>query len=484
MRTTTTLAVLGLAGLLSAQVTEFTLYPNGLIYSEAAMGQLHHIVDSLNLRFKVCPADRVYQALPQGLVRLVSMSTGPVKAVAKDMRAGMPLEELKKRHPSVKPAAERRCAFLTYAGEEGMRTTVVPISFSNSMHGFFHMDGDPLSEPGPQQGRWLVDESSYDGKTYLEAVWIVEEPVRTPLPERYGRLVQYVDCMIDTTQQVHPAKASRWHRGEGKTTPSSEELDRMLKRTVTAERPKWDEEATEAERMAAYMDYEAARDRQLDSLARKPGFLAVLELACNETAAVGTGDPFLEELAERNGLHAQALALKRNRRVVGMCSMDSSPRRHALSIATLAAESVQWDIFLRAHLDILNDRFDRVSDGSYAYGARETYVRELEDLELAVPDLLLGSLLHVDNVSTGHYVASANRTGRAITEAKEAEAIAERLLTMIADPDLDLYNRAIAYYAFLNYNGHLKEETAQARNEQALTEAMAGLPKELVGKRR
>ena len=159
-------------------------------------------------------------------------------------------------------------------------------------------------------------------------------------------------------------------------------------------------------------------------------------------------------------------------------------RLHALDIATLAAESVNWDIFLRAHLDILNDRFDRASDGSYAQAGRQTYVMELEELEIAVPDLLLGTLLRAENTSAGHYVASANRTGRAITEAKEAEAIAARLLAMIADPELDLYNRAVLYYAYLNYNGHLEDEALQARNEKALEEAMASIAKELRGKRR
>ncbi|MBK8615488.1 MAG: hypothetical protein IPN85_18995 [Flavobacteriales bacterium] len=38
---------------------------------------------------------------------------------------------------------------------------------------------------------------------------------------------------------------------------------------------------------------------------------------------------------------------------------------------------------------------------------------------------------------------------------------------MIADPELDLYNRAVLYYAYLNYNGHLEDEALQARNEKA-----------------
>ena len=209
-----------------------------------------------------------------------------------------------------------------------------------------------------------------------------------------------------------------------------------------------------------------------------------LDEAVQATLKDRAGDPFLQELVVRYGRPADALALKRNRRVWGSCSMDDSPRLHTLDIATLAAESVNWDIFLRAHLDILNDRFDRASDGSYAQAGRQTYVLELEELEIDVPDLLLGTLLRAENTNAGHYVASANRTGRASTEAKEAGAIAARLLAMIADPELDLYNRAVLYYAYLNYNGHLQDEAVQERNEKALELALAGIPKELRGKRR
>lgn len=59
----------------------------------------------------------------------------------------------------------------------------------------------------------------------------------------------------------------------------------------------------------------------------------------------------------------------RSIKVIGGCSQDSSPRDHAVNIALLSAETNNWSVFLKAHLDIMNDRFERVSDGSYAWGA-------------------------------------------------------------------------------------------------------------------
>lgn len=481
MRTAPLAFSLLLATAACPQSGEFTVHPNGYIYSEAAMGQLHRIVDSLNIRFRACPADRVYRSLPHASTRALSLSGERVKAVVRDMEAGMAWEEIVKRHPGIKVGPERPCAFLHYQSDGDPVTAVVPISFSSSMRESIDVEG----KVELQKGKWLMERSSYDKKEYLEAMVITGDPVWPALPERYGRLVQYVDCLIDTTQRIYSPNAG-WD-GRGRSSggpPAVEQFLRMADKAVTVKYPEWSDALGADAYARARAHYETERLRQLDSLAADPSFGEALDEAVQAALTQHKGGEQLEELVERYGRKADALALKRERRVMGMCSMDDSPRRHALDIATLAAETVNWDIFLRSHLDILNDRFSRASDGSYAWAARQTYVHELEDLEIAVPDLLLGTLLHADNVSEGHYTASANRTGRAITEAKDAEAIAERMLAMIADPELDLYNRAIIYYAFLNYNGHLEDTAVQQRNEQALDAAMAGLPKEVVGKRR
>ncbi|MBK7503592.1 MAG: hypothetical protein IPI52_00240, partial [Bacteroidetes bacterium] len=74
----------------------------------------------------------------------------------------------------------------------------------------------------------------------------------------------------------------------------------------------------------------------------------------------------------------------RSTKVVGGCSQDSRPREHAINIAMLSAEVTNWEVFLKSHLDIMNDRFDRMSDGSYAYAQRKTYIKELEELDINV----------------------------------------------------------------------------------------------------
>lgn len=166
----------------------------------------------------------------------------------------------------------------------------------------------------------------------------------------------------------------------------------------------------------------------------------------------------------------------RNTEVIGMCSMDSSPRDHAINIAVLSAETTNWEVFLKAHLDIMNDRFSRVSDGSYAWDARQTYIRELEELDINVHDLIFGITLRIENAADNHYYGSIGRTGRALAETENRELIENAMLRMIEDDQLDDYNRALIYFLFLNYNHNLQDESIQEENITKLKLSVDYLP--------
>lgn len=173
---------------------------------------------------------------------------------------------------------------------------------------------------------------------------------------------------------------------------------------------------------------------------------------------------------------ANLLDEMRSTRVVGGCSMDSRPREHAVHIALLSAETNHWEVFLKAHLDIMNDRFERVSDGSYAWAQRSTYIKELEELNINVPDLILGISFRIENPAANHYYGSIGRLGRALSETQNRNEIEKAMLSMISDSDLDTYNRLIFYFLFLNYNYYIKDETVKKENDAKLATAIKTLP--------
>lgn len=162
--------------------------------------------------------------------------------------------------------------------------------------------------------------------------------------------------------------------------------------------------------------------------------------------------------------------------VTGGCSQDRRPREHAINIALLSAETANWEVFLKSHLDIMNDRFARVSDGSYAWAKRKTYIRELEELEINVPDLILGISLRIENPAKNHYFGNLGRLGRAITESQNKVQFESQILHMIEDNELDIYNRVLAYFLFRSYTNYIEEETERKRKVEDLKFSIATLP--------
>lgn len=148
----------------------------------------------------------------------------------------------------------------------------------------------------------------------------------------------------------------------------------------------------------------------------------------------------------------------RGTRVVGGCSQDSRPRTHAINIAMVSAEAQDWKVFLRAHLDVMNDRFDRVSDGSYAWSKRKTYIKELEEININVIDLILGISFRINDPSSNHYFGSIGRLGRSLAETNNKEIVEKELFALMNDKELDLYNRLIVYFILDHYIHNLKAE--------------------------
>lgn len=173
---------------------------------------------------------------------------------------------------------------------------------------------------------------------------------------------------------------------------------------------------------------------------------------------------------------AKLLDKMRSTRVVGSCSMDSRPREHAINIALLSAETFNWEVFLKSHLDIMNDRFERMSDGSYAWDQRNTYIKELEELNINVIDLILGISFRIENPASNHYYGSIGRVGRALSETKNRNEIEQAMLSVISDSELDYYNRLLFYFLFKNYNYYIKDETIKKESNEKLAKAVATLP--------
>jgi hypothetical protein len=288
--------------------------------------------------------------------------------------------------------------------------------------------------------------------------------------------------MVDTTVQIFYPKASESPmRYETEEVSVVKELMNYIDK-VTHKPIITTEIGSYENYIKKYEVWDSLRVFRVDSLKEHdPAFNKLFDQAIKSIEKGRTNNE-LEEYVGRYYSKKLELELKRNRIVVGGCSRDNAPRYHAQRIALLAAETVNWEIFLRAHLDIMNDRFERMSDASYAWEGRKTYIKELEVLDINVLDLLLGISLRIENPSKNHYYGSISRLGRALSETGKNAKIEAKILQMISDRTLDDYNRILMYYLFLNYNYNLESKEKQAENKIKLTEAVKTLPAYLATK--
>ena len=455
-----------------SQTNEFTVHANGLIYDESTMQKLGNIVDSLNLKFRSCDLAHPYYANPQGMAHIVDI---PNKTILKAVQDGISFTTFAAKYPQQVKQRDVwivKTRYENYAGKKIIEYGMLPSG------GYQPSIEVKDKKSNDKDSGWVVDE---DGAT----AFYIEKLERRELPFDYARLVQYVDCMIDTTAEIYFPKA------KGAVYQRVDETSDAYRFVTWAEtfphKPKYpdyeklNEHNMDSAYNAYYTRYERWNSLRLVELDRKMNtstyWRDLLVTAADEAIATGNSDAQFEFYVSRYLSKETALKLMRSRRVIGNCSQDQSPRYHAMNICQLAAETTKWDIFLRSHLDIMNDRFERQSDGSYAWAGRKTYLKELEALDIPAIDLLIGTSLRVSNVSDNHYWSSIGRTGRALTDASDKDALEARLVTMISDDKLDPYNRLLMAYLFSNYIHHLDDESRKNSSQEKLENAVETMPK-------
>jgi hypothetical protein len=430
---------------------EFATQSNGLMYADSSMKMLGHMVDSLNLRFKVCDLSRTYYSNPQGKLWSITFfsASDDMKDLRIDLDNNMSLKDLLNKYKSE-----------TYRIDTSL--FVIETSIGKESQEIYYLTGTPsagyktaysvneLKKKLPA-GKWvyLFKPKKESHPTNFVTAFQIPQPLKQePIPVEYARYIQYVDCMIDTNTQVFLAQEPHYVF-MAKDNKGVKEMNDYLNNKMHLVKKKND----------YHYDYltEEKAEFAKSHLRKDAHFMELLGSAIDSCIANDSGNEPIDDLAAAFISKKKALELKRHRIVVGSCSQDQSPRLHARDIAILAAETNSWDIFLRAHLDIMNDRFQRVTDGSYAYAGRKTYLKELEELNLDVVDLILGLSLHATNLPDYHYQGTVWRLGWAMSESKDKDLFENKVLQMLKDDRLDDFNKGLVLILLQSYLNQLDD---------------------------
>jgi hypothetical protein len=419
------------------QQKEMDIY-DGLMYASTDIQEMKKTTDSLNLRYLECVANPVYYSWPQTqamLIKLKVLQKHAEKVVSR-LKQNIPLEQIYREIPEVVAEDSTHVVLARRPRDTKYDKEDETVLYSGNGNGFnnFRFSGQLI------WGSYIFDSDNMGKYTFI-SVWRLDKPFSTvQLPQEYAKMIQYVDCMIDTNMVLMLDKGRSY---EEDNLP----LD-SLKMLVFLKRHK----LPTGDRKVKYIDLEEADEQYVrEEFNNNPRIRQLFSNAVKEALEKGNGSTELESLAEGLCSKDTILLMKRSRIVVGSCSMDDAPRRHARDIATLAAQTHQWPVFIRAHLDIMNDHFQRMSDGSYAQPMRKTYLRELELLDIPAQKLLLGSVLQLSNVPESHYYGNIRRIGRAFTESEHAADFEKTVKAYMKDEQLDPFNKCLFFLLYASY---------------------------------
>lgn len=482
----TTLVKLALTLLISFWATrsytqEFKEHPNGLIYDNKTITALRSIVDSQNIKYRKYDKWKEYRSQPQAYCNTISLDSGNIKQAVADIKNNISFDSFCKKHKLA--AVRQNLLVLKYLskGYNGKPEVIFPIVKTDKYEDDFFTSRDTTLLKRQVRNKWVF--SYWKGDEYtpesLRALHFSTEFISQVIPYDLAKMIQYVDCLIDTNISILDSRAAQKLTDTStvsKETPRRKLLESYI--NVETNKPNLKQSGYEA-----YHKWNSQKDSLIENvLSTREEFRSLVLDAIDEAISLSISDEEIEKLAYKFDTKQRTLQLKRNRKVIGRCSGDTEPREHAQQIATLAAETGNRDIFLRAHLDVLNDGFDRITDGSYEWAGRHTYIRELEKLNVDVVSLLLGTAFSIDNPSDNHYVGSIGRIGRAFSESATLEKVEAAIAAAIKNEQLDDYNRIRIYYLYRSYIYYLMDTARKRKNVAALRKLITTFPPQIRSK--
>lgn len=457
-----------------SQLPDFPLHSNGLLYSDTLMSRLRHLADSMRSRSGVARAEGDYYSPKQTTGRLVRLDTGDIYGAYKDLAKGISLEELVRKYPQAEVDDKIVVMLDERPGYQAAGNAYYYNLMANDPYasaGRIILSTDEYYKPIANRplnyragensginGNCVFVESTephthrgkFSTEAYVYAFYLDGVPTAVRLPKTAMRLIRHRDRMLDTAIGVY-YKNAQYASLDFRNVdfgPAQKAFDDYIERRGTP---------------VAAVD---------------TGFQRLLAAAVTEVEEKNYY-PFiyLERYMDSYSPRA-ALEIRRRWRPVMMDNFgELIPRLYNMHIAWLAAGLGNWPVFLHAQLAVAIDPYGEYPDPSRP-GHRSVFLRELEELNIGVDDILLGNVLA--NTWPDPGFSGVNLLGKALAlEGGDRRRLEEKVLKLIADKGLDDYHRLAMHYLFLNYIGFLPAGPARIKASSRLERADRTLPEYL-----
>lgn len=446
------------------------------LYGENAIAHFSDIVDSIHFKLDKSPLSLKYYSLYQGVGQYFHLIGSEADKIQADIEDHLPLHKLLLKYPSIQMEPAQLIVTTLIQNEDKKEVKVFngcPLRAEPTIHHSIMLDPDNTDQQ--KSDNWIYEV----GKTgnYIHGYYLIKPIEKFNIPASYVKMLHYADNLIDTSQLV--MKEEAFIQEDIRPIRHMPNISQFMKYAHhTASTHKHNEISLERLSAQVPRDDPSRYSQNSSSPSFETTFQQYLSQAISEALNENWSSEVFEAYVEQYYDKALALELKRKRFVKPIDSQDRSNIHHAEQIARLAAETRNWNIFLRTHLDLMNGYFPGMISVPLEKEVFCEYVKVLELLNLKVPELLIGTLIEKEasEIDHFHYRSNIQKVAWALSESTNQLEIETLLTKMIGDNSLDPFNRLNMYYVFGMYYQNLAHSGRGSEIQRQFDTALAQLP--------
>ncbi|KAA1244082.1 hypothetical protein [Aquimarina sp. RZ0] len=316
------------------------------------------------------------------------------------------------------------------------------------------------------------------GNTTVSGFLLRNNFITKKIPLKYKSYIAYTDKIIDPDFNLF-IKSDNNNTSNFASTKVFDDLSKYYQRATN--KPVYDKDK-----------YDAYLDQQKKWLQKKRFFsdslfkhdtifqqklFAAIDFAKENKTSNTDLEFFIGQLISKK----TAINFMRKNPRIGSCSFDNSPRAQLAEMARISASIANWDVFIKSSMNLLNDRANRIASSNIATNSRDTYINQLELLNLDIPMLLIGSGIKIQAPRKGHYFSDSNKIGQAFANSfKENKNRFEDIVgDIISNPEMDTFNKLHFYNTYQNYKHFIVDSIEKQRIQRHLDTLIKQMPYEL-----
>jgi len=461
----------------------YNIYAQNQIVNENDIHKLNSIIKSLEKEYRKNETP-IYKSLPQTTANYFKIITSKPNEFLNSLNKTKNFEQLVNENPTLQ--IDRDLLIIKNIGfnyKKEKKIEVKSFEISNSRRHLIEIKYNDSINNSNIKFLYSIHKKTrgkYKNASSIQGFYLINKFESINIPEKYADWIHYTDVIVkpDSTIFFNKDKESSEFRIYNETI-----IDTLVSyyETVTS-KPPYKKEQDYISRRKELDIWQSKKQKYSDSLYRTDKqfkMLLLKSLSYAEENKVSNGDleDFTAQLISKN----RALVLMRQNQQVGSCSFDNGPIIQQKRIATLAAQTQNWGVFIQSFLNVMNDNVSRIANSNIASNARKTYISELVKLDLDINKILLGSNFRIEDSINKHYFSDGSKIAKAYAnlDSEHQQYFENTILDIISNKSMDVFNKLHFYNTYKNYQYFLKDSIKTKKVENNITNLIPLLPDEI-----